>query len=61
MYGLRPPCDVAFIYKKRLLFGCREQLRKKYAELDSKESHSVKSMKSKNFVYILSMKQLLPI
>ena len=61
MYGLRPLCDITFSDTKQLLVGCREQLRKKYTELVSKELHSVKSMNSKNFVYVLSIKQLFPI
>ena len=39
--------DIAFSDTKQLLVGCREQLRKKDTEFDSKVSRFMKSMKSK--------------
>ena len=45
MYGLKVPVRYRFQLKKQLLVGCREQLRKKDTEFDSKVSHLMKSMK----------------
>ena len=47
--------DIAFSYAKQLLVSCREQHRKKGTEFDSKASHLMKSMKSKNKLLLLEM------
>ena len=41
---------VAFSDTKQLLIGCREQLKKKDTEFDSKVSHLMKNMKSKKLL-----------
>ena len=49
--------DIALSDTKQLLVGCREQLRKKHTEFDSKVSHLMKSMKSKKLLLFWSVKK----
>ena len=55
-YGLK--IDIAFSDTKQLLFGCREQLRRKHTALYSKVSHLMKGMKSKKFTIVLKLKKM---
>ena len=49
--------DIVLSDTKQLLVGCREQLRKKHTEFDSKVSHLMKSMKSKKLLLFWSVKK----